>query len=106
MAHASVTTPPPQSYGAVHGQKSGEAKGPVVHTDHWPFDSNSLTKLRTASVPRGAPVEYRPPTRVLLKRGGGGPRGDPPPPAGDPELLEAPKAPQKFFDWPKAQRKI
>ena len=40
--------------------------------------------------------------RVLLK--GGGPRGvggwgcaPPPPPAGDPELLEAPKAPNNVF---------
>ena len=46
--------------------------------------------------------------------------GTPPPPSGDPELLEAPRAPNKFFglnclgpkapeknfDWPKAWRKI
>ena len=36
------------------------------------------------------------PNRVFLKRGGGAVRGDPPP-QGDPELLEAPKAPNKFF---------
>ena len=71
-----------------------------------------------------------PSPRVLLKGagwggpkeggGGGGGWGGNPPPAGDPELLEAPKAPkksfglnclasktaEKIFDWPKTRRKI
>ena len=39
-----------------------------------------------------------PTTRVSLKGGWGvGLWGGPPPPSGDPELLEAPKAPKKFF---------
>ena len=48
---------------------------------------------------RPGPVEFRQlhvdPPRVFLK-GGGGCGGDPLPP-GDPELSEAPKAPNKFF---------
>ena len=47
-----------------------------------------------------AEATRRGPARVFLKGGGskGGCGGDPPPPpSGDPELLEAPKAPKKIF---------
>ena len=70
------------------------------------------TTASTHSVAEGRVVPGRPydaltfaaaVARVLLKGGGGSKGGGwvglcpPPPPAGDPELLEAPKAPKKFF---------
>ena len=64
------------------------------------------------NVYQGTKARGRPATRVFLKERGAqggwvvGAVGGTLPPAGDPELLEAPQAPEKIFDWLKIWRKI
>ena len=60
----------------------------------WPLQSNSNPEL-IMHLPH--PVHGSVGTSGVCLKVGGGAVGEPPPPSGDPELLEAPKAPNKFF---------